>query len=125
MELMNVSYYTGNLNIMWDWIKDKTNHLSHRETRLRKISKLGFQKVLCAFEVDRGHFNGPEIHFITDKGIIYIFNRDSHCFVTALIARPNQVLRYFKKTSTTPKKPILNMLRQCKAHEKAGLNHIN
>ena len=49
---------------------------------------------LCIFIVDKGHKNGAEIHVITENGIINIYNRHSKKYVTGLIARPGQLMRY-------------------------------
>lgn len=49
---------------------------------------------LCIFIVDKGHKNGAEIHVITENGIINIYNRNSKKYVTGLIARPGQLMRY-------------------------------
>lgn len=44
-----------------------------------------------SFVVDRGHPNGPEIHSVTDTGIIVVHNQRTGKMVTKLIARPGQV----------------------------------
>lgn len=49
---------------------------------------------LCIFVVDKGHKNGKEIHVITENGIINIYNQNSKKYVTGLIARPAQLIRY-------------------------------
>ena len=49
---------------------------------------------LCIFIVDKGHKNGVEIHVITENGIINIYNYYSKKYVTGLIARPGQLMRY-------------------------------
>ena len=49
---------------------------------------------LCIFIVDKGHKNGAEIHVITENGVINIYNCYSKKYVTGLIARPGQLMRY-------------------------------
>lgn len=49
---------------------------------------------LCIFTVDKGHKNGAEIHVITENGVINIYNRNSKKYITGLIARPGQLMRY-------------------------------
>lgn len=49
---------------------------------------------LCIFIVDKGHKNGKEIHVITENGIIHIYNQHSKRYITGLIARPAQLMRY-------------------------------
>ena len=145
---MDIREYKGNLNVVWYWIKHQpTKHslyrdkrlekarsfgsqnyepflIFYRDKRLEKARSFGYQTILCAFVVDRGHSQGPEIHFISDRGVIYIFNLYTHKFVTLLIARPNQVLRYFEWTHKKPNKKILNVVNLCYEHEMAHLNMI-
>ena len=40
------------------------------------------------FKWDKGHPNGPELHTITDTGIIVIRNERTGKLITTLIARP-------------------------------------
>ena len=49
---------------------------------------------LCIFIVDKGHKDGKEIHVITENGIIHIYNKHSKRYITGLIARPAQLMRY-------------------------------
>lgn len=57
---------------------------------------IGEGNLVDSFVVDKGHRNGPEIHSVTDTGIIIIYNKKSGKMVTKLIARPGQVIRYYK-----------------------------
>lgn len=49
---------------------------------------IGEGNIVDSFVVDKGHRNGPEIHSVTDTGIIIIYNKKSGKMVTKLIARP-------------------------------------
>lgn len=119
-----VREYKGNYNNCWKWMKYKSHHIYERNERLQKAKKVfGFQKVIAAFVVDKGHKRGEEIHFITDKGGIYIFNRYTHKFITVLIARPDQVLRYFKMSDSKPHVNIIDLLALSKRNEQLGLNY--
>lgn len=66
-----------------------------RQKRQAIIDKIGNGKPVDAFIVDRGHKNGPEIHEITDTAIINIYNKRTHKLITKLVARPNQIKRYY------------------------------
>ncbi len=66
-----------------------------RSERERHIREIGYGKAVASFVIDRGHENGPEIHEITDTGIINIYNQITKKLVTKLIARPAQIKRYF------------------------------
>lgn len=58
---------------------------------------VGDGNVIKEMVVDRGHVNGLEIHSLTDTGVIIIRNKRTGKLITKLIARPNQVKRFFKK----------------------------
>lgn len=73
-----------------------TRHYSEdRIDRENRIRKIGYGTVIKRVVVDRGHKNGPEIHEVTDTGIVNIYNQRTHKLVTKLIARPAQIKRYF------------------------------
>ena len=72
------------------------HYIDDRVDRENRIEIIGQGKAVAKFIVDRGHRNGPEIHEITDTGIINIYNERTKKLVTKLIARPGQIRRYFK-----------------------------
>ena len=59
------------------------------------IREIGTGKVIKKVELDKGHWNGPEIHEITDTGIVNIYNKRTRKLITKLIARPGQLKRYY------------------------------
>ena len=71
------------------------HYIEERQDRENRIKIIGQGKVIKSVVVDRGHRNGPEIHEITDTGIINIYNERTKKLVTKLIARPGQIKRYF------------------------------
>ena len=73
-----------------------THYLTDRENRERLIQSIGEGQTIASFIVDKGHPNGPERHEVTNTGIIVIYNALSNKLVTKLIARPNQIRRYFQ-----------------------------
>lgn len=100
-----------------------THYKTERQQRDEIIKKIGSAPILsingklCVFIVDKGHRNGAEIHVITENGLIYIYNQHSKKFITALIARPAQLLRY---GVNIPKK----ILDKAKEHQIKGYNEI-
>ena len=90
--------------------KDRTN----REAIIKSLG--GDGKELFRVNVDRGHPNGPEVHIVTDNGIIIIYNAWSGRLVTKLIARPSQLLRYGR---TVPS----DVLQKARTHEMKHLNY--
>lgn len=57
---------------------------------------IGYGKVIKRVNVESGHPKGPEVHEISDTGIITIYNAWTGKLVTRLIARPGQLERYYK-----------------------------
>ena len=58
-------------------------------------------KIAKIFVVDKGHKDGLELHVVSTEGMIYILNknkfeRNVDCFITVLVARPNQVARLYR-----------------------------
>ena len=99
-----------------------SNHYKkQRYKRERFINKCcnGDGKVVDEFVVDKGHRNGLERHCITDTGIIIIYNAASGKLISKLIARPNQIKRYYYDTD---KKPPPSLLRLAEWHESMGYN---
>ena len=84
-----------------------------------------------SFVVDRGHPNGPEIHSVTDTGIIVVHNQRTGKMVTKLIARPGQVKRYNNAEGRVKRyynaegrNAPQNILAIAKEHLKKGYNNI-
>ena len=101
---------------------NQTNHYKNkRHGREKFINKRlnGNGKVIDSFIVDKGHTNGLERHDITDTGLIIIYNLNSGKLITKLIARPNQVQRYYKDASRKPPKWLLDL---CRWHESLNYN---
>ena len=79
----------------------------------------GDGKVIDSFIVDKGHVKGLERHDITDNGIIIIYNAMSGKLVSKLIARPNQIKRYYQGTN---REPPPSLIRLAQWHEDLGYN---
>jgi len=77
-----------------------------RELRETIIRAIGYGNIVKSVVVDNGHPNGPEIHQLSDTGIITIYNQRTLKMITKLIARPGQVRRYYKQGESIPKKII-------------------
>lgn len=92
------------------WEKD-------REEREAIIQAIGIGNIVKIVTIDRGHEKGPEVHKITDTGIILIYNAWTGKMITKLIARPGQIKRYYQDGLT----PI-ELISIAKKHERQGLN---
>lgn len=92
---------------------------SNREQLIKNV--IGVGNVIQSFEVDKGHQNGLEIHQITNTGIILIYNRKSRKLITKLIARPEQIARYFCDCDFAVPYYVLQIAME---HEQMGYNRI-
>ncbi len=90
-----------------------------RQKRENLIQKIGYGTVIKTAVVDKGHKNGPEIHEISDTGIITIYNQRTKKLITKLIARPGQIKRYYKENEVIPK----NLLQIAKEHQRMAFNY--
>lgn len=95
-----------------------TLHFSRdRQDRENLIKQIGEGRVIKTVEVDKGHPNGPEIHKITDNAIVVIYNKRTGRLITKLIARPNQIRRYFEE-GKAPKE----LIKKAKEHQSKRYN---
>lgn len=89
-----------------------SKHYKHtRGKRQRMIDKVlnGDGYIIDGFVVDKKHHDGLEVHSITDTGVIIIHNYHTGKLVTKLIARPQQIERYYKDTGQQPPEWLLKL----------------
>ena len=101
---------------------NQTNHYKNKRYKREKfISKhlYGDGNVIDSFIVDKGHKDGLEKHCITDTGLIIVYNLESQKLVTKLIARENQVKRYYQNVNKNPPKWLLDL---CRWHNSLNYN---
>ncbi len=84
------------------------------------VNKIGYGKPIQKAVVDKGHINGPEIHLVTDTGIIIIYNLYTRIHITDLIARPEQLTRYNTNNWICPEET----LEKARFHVAMGWNKI-
>jgi hypothetical protein len=89
-----------------------------RQAREAIIKTIGNGNVILEKEIDRGHRNGPEIHKVSDTGIITVYNKRSGKMITKLIARPNQIKRYFEGEAPA------ELLKVAREHQMMGYNEM-
>ncbi len=94
------------------------HYTEERAKRESLIKAIGYGTVIKSVEIDKGHRNGPEIHELSNTGIITIFNKRTHKLITKLIARPGQIRRYFNEDEIIPT-GLLDLARQ---HQKMAFN---
>ena len=96
-----------------------------RGKRERLIEKClhGDGNIIDGFIVDRGHKDGPECHSLTDNGVIIIHNLNSGKLITKLLARKEQIERYYSDGREKP--PEYNrVIELAKWHESLNYNDV-
>lgn len=107
--------------------KKQTNHYKNQRYKREKFIEQylgGDGKVVDTFVVDKEHKNGLEKHCITDNGIIIIYNLVSGRLVSKLIARPQQIKRYYEFTGRPPPPEYDDILKLAREHNILGYNEI-
>lgn len=99
------------------------NHRNKRENFIKEyLNDDGL--MVDGFVVDRHHKDGLEIHSITENGIILIHNLKSGKLITKLLAREDQIKRYYKSTGRKPPPDYENILALARWHESLGYNNM-
>ena len=80
--------------------------------------------IVDGFIIDNKHTMGLECHSITENGVIIIHNLNSGALITKLIARPQQIKRYYESTWREPPKEYERILELAKWHQSLGYNYI-
>lgn len=102
-------------------MENQTNHYKYkRYSREKFIGEHlhGDGKVIDSFIVDKGHKNGLERHNVTDNGLIIVYNLESQKLVTKLIARPQQIKRYYSDVDREPPRWLMDLTQF-----RSGLNY--
>lgn len=76
------------------WNSKPTRHFKERKERISRVGGIG--NIVAGFVVDEKHEKGDVEHFITDNGMILVLNHKTKLAVTIMIARPEQIKRYFE-----------------------------
>lgn len=87
------------------------------------INVIGNGDLIESFEVDTGHRNGNEIHNIFTNGIILIQNKESKKIVTELIARPQQLKRYWEYIDEELPYMLNETIDLARRHQLNGFNN--
>ena len=103
-----------------------TNHYKNKRYNREKFidEHLGNGRIVDEFVVDRGHPNGAERHCITDNGIIIVYNVVSGKLVTKLLARPQQIRRYYESTGREHPPEYNDVIELAYQHQCLGYNYI-
>ena len=97
-----------------------TQHATERARRdllaARLIAEENGIPILGAI-VDKGHINGFEVHIVYNNGVIKVYNQTTRKYITCLIARLPQILRYGIR-------PTKTMEAKIKRHVANGYNEM-
>lgn len=80
--------------------------------------------IVDEFVVDKGHPKGAERHCITNSGIIIVYNLNSGKLCTKLLARPQQIKRYYENSGREPPLEYENILKLALEHTILGYNNL-
>lgn len=98
----------------------KSKHWTTDRTRRNEVIRMiGEGTEIKRVVLDRGHKNGAEIHVISSTGIVTIYNQRTGKMITKLIARPNQIKRYYTENETIP----TEVIALARKHQKMNYNH--
>lgn len=107
--------------------KKVSNHYKNERYKRERFIKnhLGGDDgyIIDGFIIDNHHKHGLEVHSITDNGIIVIHNLVSGKLITKLLARENQIKRYYKITGREPPPEYENILHLARWHESLNYNN--
>ena len=115
--LCKVSSVNGLNNVStFHYAKDRT-------VRHNKIANvIGEGNCIAYFIVDKAHPNGNEVHCVYDNGIVVIYNENSKRLITELIARPNQIYRYWSGLGIAFPSQYNHIIRKARKHQMLGYN---
>lgn len=101
------------------------HYKNQRYGREKFINKyIGDGYIVDGFVVDKGHSNGVEVHSITENAIIIVHNYRTGKLVTKLLARPQQIKRYYEATGREPPPEYEHILEIALEHNILGYNNI-
>ena len=80
--------------------------------------------IVDEFVVNRGHPQGAERHCIMNNGVIVIYNLISDKLITKLLARPQQIRRYYENSGKKPPLEYEEILKLAREHNILGYNML-
>ena len=91
---------------------NQTNHYKNERYKREKFIKEhlgGDGNIVDRFLVNNEHPMGDEIHELRDNGVIVIYNARTNLVVTKIIARPQQIKRYYQDVNKKPPKWLVDL----------------
>lgn len=103
-----------------------SKHYQSRRNEREKFINEHFKNdyIVDEFIVDKGHPHGAERHCITNNAVIIIYNVNSGKLVTKLLARPQQIKRYYENSGREPPLEYENILKLALEHTILGYNKL-
>lgn len=105
---------------------NQTDHYKNKRYNREKFINdyIGDGYIVDGFIVDKGHPNGIEVHSITENAIIIIHNYRTGKLVTKLLARPQQIKRYYESTGREHPPEYEHILTLARKHNISGYNNM-
>lgn len=95
---------------------DSRHWQNSRSKRRELVEAIGYDRIVKTVIRDYDHPKGPTEHRITNTGLILIYNHRTKLFITALIARPGQIRRYYREDEEIPEEVMTN----ARIHQRKG-----
>ena len=104
----------------------ETLHFSKERAarHLNILTLLGTGKHIYSFVVDKGHWNGAEIHSVFSNGVIVIRNQRTNLLITELVARPGQIRRYWEEQCKAMPVEIWALMEKARQNQIKGYNYL-
>ena len=100
-------------------MKYTKHYTNDRQAREAVIQAIGEGKVIDRITVD--YHGRTQVHEITDNAIIRCTDANTNELITKLIARPNQIRRYYPNGYS---KAIAEAIKKAYEHQLQGLNEM-
>jgi hypothetical protein len=94
-----------------------TKHI--QKDRAQRLEAYTTAQWLDAFQVDKGHKDGAEVHIIDAVGYIHIYNAGTGRHITILSGRPAQIKRYYEQLGITYSNEIHKAIKIAHARNEA------
>lgn len=104
----------------------ETEHYKNQRYNREKFinEHIGDGYIVDGFIVDKGHPHGAEVHSITENAIIIVHNYHTGKLVTKLLARPQQIRRYYEATGREHPPEYEHILELARWHNILGYNYM-
>lgn len=113
-----------NIEINVETLVKTAHHRNDRVERHKKISEvLGYGKPVGAFVVTSDTDKPTEIHTVMESGVIIIQNQENQKMITEIVARPPQILRYWRNLNLVCPTTLDVVIEHAEVNVELGYNY--